>query len=59
LVALFEYLGSSRYGDGYSNLNWAFQAWQHLDEGDDEHITESESEWITMISGALRKLLAA
>jgi hypothetical protein len=50
---LFEYLGSSRYGNGYSNLNWAFQTWGYEDRIDGE-----ESEWMTMISGAMRKLLA-
>jgi hypothetical protein len=52
LVTLFEYLASSRYDDRYSNLKTAFETWE-----DEQHITESE--WMTMISGALRKLLAA
>jgi hypothetical protein len=54
LIVLFEYLGSSRYGDGYSFLNWAFQTWGYEDEIDD-----GEAEWTTMISRVLRKLLAA
>ncbi len=56
LVVLFEYLALPHDGVGTtdSNLHFAFNDWQG---GRSAAAHISDSEWMTMISGALRKLL--